>query len=126
MLSNHLEVRKHMNTREELRAHVIACMLEGKMTVKEGAKQLGLSERQVKRLKKRGKENGVTSVLHGNCGRQPKHTLSPEKKQKILTIKQLPAYEKVNFLHFQKLLEHEHQIKISYSALRNLMIAQGY
>jgi len=31
-------------------------MLAGKMTVKEGAERLGLFERQVKRLKKRGKE----------------------------------------------------------------------
>jgi transposase len=115
-----------MNTREELKAHVITCMLEGKMTVKEVSERLGLSERQVKRLKKRGKENGVTSVLHRNCGRQPKHTLSPEMKEKILAIKELPMYEKVNFLHFQELLEREHKIKISYTALRALLIVNGH
>jgi len=38
-------------------------MLEGKMAVKEGAERLGLSECQVKRLKKRGKETGVTSII---------------------------------------------------------------
>jgi len=42
-----------MNTREELKAHVITCMLDGKMTVKEGAERLRLSERQVKQLKER-------------------------------------------------------------------------
>ncbi len=64
-----------MNQREELKAHVVTCMLEGKLTVKEGAERLGLSERQFKKLKKRGKENGVGSMLHRNCGRQPKHRL---------------------------------------------------
>ena len=115
-----------MNKQEELKSHVLTCMIEGKMTVREGAERLGLSERQVKRLKARVKENGETSVLHRNCGRQPKHTLTPEKKQGILNIKQDPAYDKVNILHFQELLEREHQIKISYTALRSLLISNGY
>jgi len=115
-----------MNTREALKTHVVTCMLEGKMTVSEGAERLGLSERQVKRLKKRVKENGVTSVLHRNCGRQPKHTLSSEKSQWILSIKGSAAYSTVNFMHFQELLEREHGVKISYSALRNLLLSHGH
>jgi len=115
-----------MNTREALKAHVLTCMLAGKMTVREGAERLGLSERQVKRLKKRGKENGVTSVMHRNCGRQPKHTLSVENKQAILSIKERAEYAKVNFMHFQELLDREHGITISYSALRNLLRAHGH
>ena len=115
-----------MNSRESLKAHVVTCMLAGKMTVKEGSERLGLSERQVKRLKKRGKENGVTSILHRNCGRQPKHPLQPETKQKILEIKERPEYGKVNFTHFTELLEREEGIKISYFALRKLLVENGY
>ena len=115
-----------MNTREELKAHVAACMLEGKLTIKEGAERLRLSERQVKRLKRRVKENGVTSVMHRNCGRQPKHTTKPEIKQRILEIKAKPEYSAVNILHFQELLEREHKISISYTALRKQLIDQGY
>ena len=107
-----------MNSREALKAHVLTCMLEGKMTVKEGAERLGLSERQVKRLKKRGKENGVTSILYRNCGRQP--------KQKILEVKEREEYAKVNFTHFTELLEREEGIKISYFALRKLLLENGY
>ena len=114
-----------MNSREKLKAHVVSCMLEGKMTVKEGAERLGISERQTKRLKKRGKENGVTSMLHRNCGRQPKHTLPPEKKQEILEIKSRPSYENVNFTHFKELLEREEGITISYFALRKLLLESG-
>jgi transposase len=114
-----------MNSREALKAHVVTCMLEGKMTVKEGSERLGLSERQVKRLKKRGKETGVTSMLHRNCGRQPKHTLKPEAKQRILEIKERPEYSKVNFAHFMELLEREEGIKISYFALRKLLLENG-
>ena len=47
-VTQNLGVRKNMNSREALKGHVATCMLEGKMTVKEGAERLGLSERQVK------------------------------------------------------------------------------
>ena len=115
-----------MNQQEQLKAHVIECCVAGRMTVKEGAERLSLSERQVKRLKRRVKENGAESVLHRNCGRQPKHTLTPERRQEVLEIKARPEYENVNFLHFQELLEREHKIKISYSALRNLLLKHGH
>ena len=115
-----------MNTREELKAHVATCMLEGRLTVKEGAERLRMSERQVKRLKTRVKENGVTSVMHSNCGRQPKHTTKAEIKQRILEIKAKPEYSAVNILHFQELLEREHKISISYTALRKQLLDNGY
>ena len=118
-------MRKIMNNREILKAHVVTCMLEGKMTVKEGSERLGISERQGKRLKKRGKENGVKSMLNRNCGRQPKHALTSELKQRILEIKANPSYDKVNFTHFKELLESEERIRISYFALRKLLLENG-
>jgi len=114
-----------MRDGEKLKAHVIQMCCEGQMTVREGAMRLKLSERQVKKLKARIKEFGVESILHRNCGRQPKHTLSSETQQKILEIKELPEYANVNFYHFCEELRDEFGIKVSYSALRNLLIANG-
>ncbi|MDI6619728.1 MAG: helix-turn-helix domain-containing protein, partial [Clostridiales bacterium] len=91
-----------MNRKETLKAHVISMCVKKKMTVKEGANRLGLSERQVKNLKARYKEKGVSSMLHGNCGRQPKHTLTLEIKERILQIKNEPYYQNVNFSHFHE------------------------
>jgi transposase len=119
-------MRNIMTKEEEFKLHIIKCVIEKKLTIKEASIRLGLSIRQVKRLKRRLEEKGVLSMLHGNCGRQPKRTLSPEKIGKILEIKTMPEYENVNFLHFQELLEREHKIKISYSALRRLLIKKGY
>ena len=45
------------------------------------------TEHYVKTLKKRYKEVGASSMLHGNCGRQPKHTIDVTIKQKILEIR---------------------------------------
>lgn len=114
-----------MNEQEKLKAHVIQMCCNGKMTVKEGAMRLKLSERQVKNLKARVRKFGVESILHRNCGRQPTRALSPGKQQEILEIKRKPEYAKVNFYHFCEELGIEFGIKISYSALRNLLIANG-
>ncbi len=51
-----------MNTAELKRSHVINCTIEGKYTVAEAAKVLGLSERRVKQLKKEVKEQGSEAV----------------------------------------------------------------
>lgn len=115
-----------MNRKETLKAHVISMCVKKKMTVKEGANRLGLSERQVKNLKARYKEKGVSSMLHGNCGRQPKHTLTLEIKERILQIKNEPYYQNVNFSHFHEDLDEVYGIRISYSALRMLLLAEGY
>ena len=41
-------------------------------------------------------------MLHGNCGRQPKHTIDAETKSKIIEIWKQPEYEECNFKHFQE------------------------
>ena len=114
-----------MKKTEEFKLHIIKCVIGKKLTIKDASKRLDLSIRQVKRLKRR-LQDGVSSMLHVNCGRQPKHTLSPQTKKDILEIKAMPEYDEVNFLHFQELLESEHNIKISYSALRKLLIKNGH
>jgi len=96
-----------------------------KMTVKDAAKRLNLSERQIKNLKARYKEYGVSTMLHGNCGRQPAHTIPPEIKERILRIKEEPCYANVNFSHFCDDLNYERGIQISYSALRKLLTEHG-
>ena len=49
-----------MTQRERTKLYVARCLLDGKMTISEAAEVLGLSERQVKRIKKGVKEHGLT------------------------------------------------------------------
>ena len=118
---NNKEMRYLMNKQEQLKENVIKCCIEGKMTVKQAANRLGLSEGHIKKLKARYRKFGPSSMLHGNCGRQPKHTLDIQLKQKILEIRNLPEYDTVNVSHFKDLLEELYSIKISYSALYRLL-----
>ena len=50
-----MEVRCLMNKKEELKAHIIKCCVDGNMTIKQAANRLGFSERYVKKLKSRYK-----------------------------------------------------------------------
>ena len=110
-----------MNQKEELKAHIIKCCVNGNMTVKQAANRLGFSERYVKKLKARYKEYGVSSMLHGNCGRQPKKTLDIALKQEILAIRKQSQFETANVMHFKEILEENYKITVSYSFLYNFL-----
>ena len=110
-----------MNQKEELKLAVIEACVNGKMTVKVAAQRLQFSERYIKKLKARYKKNGASSMLHGNCGKQPKHTLNANIQSKIIEIRKKPEFDECNFEHFKELLEELYGIVISYSALYNLL-----
>jgi transposase len=95
------------------------------ITVKEAAAQLGISERQVQRLKKEVRENGPAALIHKNTNRIPSHALTDEQKEKILKIRKKPGYRDANFNHFRELLEVNENIRISYSALHQLLTEDG-
>ncbi len=95
------------------------------MTIKVAADRLNFSERYVKKLKARYKKYGAPSLLHGNCGKQPKHTISAEIKSKIIEIWQQPELDECNFIHFQEILEEDYGIKISYTPLYNLLCSNS-
>ena len=113
-------------SREHLKqAHVLRKYNEGLMSRKETATALQLSERQVTRLSKGMREEGETALIHKNTGRKPSHAFTDEEKECIITIRKKEQYAKCNHQHFQELLEREHKIKISYSALYDLLKGAG-
>ena len=46
---------------------VIQSVIDGKRTGKEASTKLNLSERQIWRLVKKVKDNGIEGIKHGNC-----------------------------------------------------------
>lgn len=104
---------------------IINKTIDGTMTVAEAASALGLSSRQIQRLKKDVIINGPAALIHKNSLRKPQHAIDDATIQTIVSLKQSPIYEKANFKHFQELLEVHHDIHISYTALRNLLLANG-
>ena len=113
-------------TREEhVRLDVLNKANEGFITVKEAAEKLGISERQIQRLKKEVRDNGPAALIHKNKNRLPSHALTKETKSKILKIRKKSGFKDSNFKHFRELLAIHHQIEISYSALYRLLTKEG-
>ena len=114
-----------MNKKEKLKVAVIESCVNGTMTVKVAAARLDFSERYVKELKARYKKYGASSMMHGNCGKQPKHTIDANIKSKIWELWNLPELEECNIKHFQEILEEDYSIKISYASLYKFLKSKG-
>lgn len=114
-------------TQAERNKHYVArCLLDGKMTISEAAETLGLSERQVKRIKKGVKENGESFVIHKNRGRKPSHALTDEVRDLVVNHKQSEKYSKANFSHFQELLKEYESISLSKPSVYKILVSNGF
>src|SRR5439155_13084580 len=72
------EERISVEPKEQRRALALNCLLAGEWTEGETAAALRLSIRQVRRLKRAYREEGIGSLIHGNRGRRPHHALPVE------------------------------------------------
>ena len=96
------------------------------MTVKVAADRLDFLERYVKKLKARYKKFGASSMLHGNCGKQPQNTIDASIKSKIVETRKNPKLEECNFTQFNEFLEEDYDIKVSYTPLYKLLREKGF
>ncbi len=115
-----------MSQKQLNRYLVISKLIEGQITTKEASEVLGLSERQIFRLKKGVKEHGASFLVHKNKGRKPHHAISDQTTQEIINLKKSDVYKNANFLHFKEMLSEYEQIDISYSALYELLKKSGF
>ena len=110
-----------MSAKEIDRLGVINNLIGKQIVASEAAKQLNLSVRQVKRLKKRVKKQGAAGLIHRGRGGAGNRKFKPKFVDKIVALVK-KAY--VGFgptLAAEKLVEC-HKIEISDEALRAIMI----
>ncbi|WP_153061907.1 helix-turn-helix domain-containing protein, partial [Moorella sp. Hama-1] len=79
-----------MSAKESRRVFVIEKAIEGKITNRQAAEVLGLTERQVIRLKERMKAEGVAGLAHKNRGRIPKHAVPKDTRKKVVMLARGP------------------------------------
>jgi transposase len=99
---------------------------DGFVTVKEASEALGLSERQVKRLKKKVRKEGADGVIHGNTGRVPATKMPAATEAEILRLYSLQEHSRCNFSHFTEILEREYGIKTSYASVCRILKSNGF
>ena len=115
-------MKEGIYTMEELkRINIIQSVIDKKRTQKEAANALNLSDRQIRKIVKRYKEDGPDGIKHKNKSNKPYHSFDDKFKNKIIELKLSNDYKDTNFSHFRDLLEERENIKISYSALYNIL-----
>ena len=105
---------------------IINSFIDKSITRQQAAELLGLSIRQISRLKKGVLTSGAQSLIHKNTGRKPAHAVSDETKEAVLKIYSLPELSGGNFLHFKDILLADFGISLSYSALSSILKNAGF
>ena len=116
-----------MSQKKLNQAYVLARLVSNdNFTIAQAAEAMGLSERQVKRLKGEFKKHGADALVHKNIGRLPAHAVPEDIRKQIIDLKSTKLFEKANFCHFREILGREKfNIHISYSALYGILISAG-
>lgn len=114
----------NMTQKEITRLRVINQTIDQVLTIREAAELLGLSERQVIRLKKGVNTEGPSFIIHKNRGRKPKHATTDDIKNLVIELKQT-KYKEANFNHFQELIEEHENIKVSYPTVHRILAEAG-
>jgi transposase len=118
------EERISVGSKEQKRAQALNRLLAGEWTEGETAAALGLSIRQVRRLKRAYREEGISSLIHGNRGRRPHHALSSELRNRVATLART-TYAGCNDHHLGELLAEHEDIELSRSSIRRILREAG-
>ncbi|MBB6695327.1 ISNCY family transposase [Cohnella xylanilytica] len=114
-----------MSRAELKKVVVVEKIIGGHITNEEGAAVLGLSCRQIIRLKKKYlTEGGATALVHGNRGRKPAHALSDETKERVAALYS-QHYAGSNNCHFAELLTERDALELSPSSVRRILLDKG-
>jgi len=103
---------------------VVERIEKGKLTIAEGAQVLGLSRRQVKRLRKSVRAGGPAAVVHGNTGRAPKHKTAELISDRVVELWRV-KYIGFNDQHFTEKLEKEEKLTLSRATVRRVLRGAG-
>ena len=99
---------------------------DGKLTQREAAEKMGVSERWVRKLLRRMKLEGDRVVVHGLRGRASNRKIAASTREQALEALRDPDWHDFGPTFAADELEKQHQIKVSEETLRPWMIEAGY
>jgi transposase len=113
-----------MSGRQWKRLEAVERIGGGKLTTREAAEVLGLSTRQVRRLRRAVEQRGAAGVVHGNHGRAPGNRVAAELGARIVELRR-QKYEGFNDQHFTEKLGAVEGVKIARATVQRLLRAAG-
>ena len=108
-----------MSSKEQRRAWVLSRVEAEEMGVAEAARLLGLSERSVRRLRARMRQDGPAGLVHGNRGRANPRRLDEATRTAILELVEATYFD-VNDAHLIELLAEQEGVHIGRVTLRRM------
>src|SRR5919106_4721707 len=118
------ECELRVSQRELHRMHVVRLTVEGRESVGRGAKLLGISARQMKRLRRKMKERGIRGLAHGNRGKKPWNKTASEKIEKVIKLAR-GRYQGLNDTHLTEKLKEKEKISVSRPTVREILRRAG-
>jgi len=113
-----------LSLKEATRSAVLDRVVKGEMTAAEGAARLGMSRRQIFRLKAKILTWGISSLFHGNRNRRPPNALSEETRS-MVCAKAAGEYRGASLNHMSELLERIDGVRISAKTIGRILKDAG-
>ena len=110
-----------MSIREHLRAEVCQQLLAKKISEQAAAKRLGVSTRQVRRLKKRLAQEGAAGIIHRLRGRPANRKTDADIQTQVGNLYR-ETYRGWNLAHFSEWLKAKHGIDLSRETVRQILL----
>lgn len=113
-----------LTARDMRRLRTIEAALAGRITNSEGARQLGLSERQFIRLRQRVAAEGPSGVIHKGRGKASNRRLCERERKRIRELLET-TYEGFNDTHATEMLVERHGVTACRQTIRTIRTELG-
>lgn len=113
-----------MSEKQWKRLEAVGRLAQGSLTSLEAGQVLGVSVRQLRRIRRAVEKHGRKGVVHGNTGRSPTHRVSQKIREKVVKLRGV-KYAGFNDQHFTEKLHEVEKIKISRSSVRRVLREAG-
>ena len=118
------EERVAMSVKELRRVHVIRQVIEKRLTQKEAARVLGLTDRQIRRLRRRVEQEGDQGLVPRGRGKPSNRRIAEPVKAKMLRLYETHYEDFGPTLAAEKLAE-RHRLTVSAETLRGWLRERG-
>jgi transposase len=112
-----------LKIKQARKVYVFEKLRDGKMNNSEAAFTLGLSVRQVQRIKKNFETKGHLAFLHGNTGRKPARALCENVRK--LVFERASLYDGTSCQHIAELIAEEDSVCVSAKSVIRILKEKG-
>ena len=110
---------------EQRRGAILAQLTAGILTTEEAALFLGVSERQVWRLRERYLAGGPATLAHGNRGRPSARRVDDALRRRVVELARSDRYVGAGDSHLTELLAAHHDIHLSRQSVQRILREEG-